>query len=275
MKTEELLLFGAAAYFLTRGNAASATTTTPTGGGGGGSAPPADEEEYSAAPLPGKKGAAAVPKKKPAAKKPAPKKKAPSKAGASTALVPTAPTSAEAATRIAGMKNRAYAKAAQAWIPDFIRAGASQEEAEGLARWAGLESSGNPFAQSVIGERGLLQCTKTTANMKGGVFTPAEWAELANKSTTRARHAQLAMKQFRWHVKRAKVSPNAPAVDRLWYAKAHHMRPVDLTATKARPDAKTAAAFALNLATQKKDARAEVRIAAANMVAFGQVAAPM
>lgn len=260
MKTEELLMLGGLAYFLTRPGTANAQT--PTGGGGGSS----DE-----GPQPGDAVAiTTTPKKKKAGgPRAGAKKKKPT--GGTTLAPSAASSSGEATARIAGMKKRAYQAAAQAWIPLLIKAGASQAEAEGLARWAGLESSGNPYAQSPIGERGLLQCTKTTGTMKGGPFAPAEWALLGAKNTSKATHAQLAIKQFRWHVKRAKVSPNAPTVDRLWYAKAHHMRPADLSRTSQRPDAVTAANLAVAMA---KTPREQVRLAAANMVAWGETAPP-
>jgi len=131
---------------------------------------------------------------------------------------------------------RANQKRALDWIPEFIRAGASPELAAGLARWAGIESSGNPLAVSPIGERGLLQATRTSA-LKEKLFTPGEWDELVSPNTTRARHAQLALKQWAYHVRRgrrwvANPPPDSDIVSWLYYAKAHHTRPADMTADR-------------------------------------------
>jgi len=131
---------------------------------------------------------------------------------------------------------RANQKRARDWIPEFIAAGASPALAAGLARWAGIESSGNPIAVSPIGERGLLQITKTTA-LKEKALTPAEWDALISPNTTRAQHARLALKQFAYHVKRgrrwvANPPPEADVASWLYYAKAHHTRPGDMTADR-------------------------------------------
>lgn len=261
-KDDNTLLLAAglgALYFATRSGTAQAATTPPGGGGASASSPPAGGGKPPA-------GGGKTPGKKPPPKQIAPPK---GKAGAST--LQTAPSASAANKRIAGMKARAYQKSAQGWVAAFVRAGASQAEAEGLARWAGLESSGNPLAVSPVGERGLLQCTKTTALMAGGPFTASEWAMLIDRKTDRETHAKLAIKQFRWHTTRAKVAASAPAIDRLWYAKTHHQRPADLRTASKRPDSKTAAKIA---ASQAKQPREQIRVAAANMVAFGSVSPP-
>jgi hypothetical protein len=127
---------------------------------------------------------------------------------------------------------RATSRRALEWVNDLRAHGASPAEAAGIARWIGIESGGNPTAESRIGERGLLQATRTTA-LKDGLFTPAEWDALISPGTSRAEHARLALKQYRWHVERArKWVVNPPPVSDVasWlaYAKMHHSRPCDL-----------------------------------------------
>jgi len=133
-------------------------------------------------------------------------------------------------------RRRAAQQRARDWIPHLIAAGASPELAAGLARWIGIESSGNPIAVSKIGERGLLQATKTSA-LAEKLFTPAEWGALNSPNTTKAQHAKLALKQFGYHVARARrwvvnPPPITDVASWLYYAKAHHSRPKDLTDDK-------------------------------------------
>jgi len=148
---------------------------------------------------------------------------------------PKAPVKVDAEL-LARFRRRAAQQRAKDWIPHLVRAGASPELAAGLARWIGIESSGKPLAQSKIGERGLLQATKTSA-LTEKLFTPSEWASLASPNTSKAEHARLAMKQFGYHVSRAKrwVANPPPITDVpswLYYAKAHHSRPKDLSDDK-------------------------------------------
>lgn len=120
---------------------------------------------------------------------------------------------------------RANQPAALAWVPVFERAGASPAIAQGLARWAGIESSGNPRAKSKLNEVGLLQVSPATAKE---IFTNDEYLRLSSPLTNNEEHARLALKQFSHHLKRvgtyAKV-PDDPE-SQLFYAKLHHQRPV-------------------------------------------------
>lgn len=100
-------------------------------------------------------------------------------------------------------------------------------------------------------------------------LTPAEWAALSNPRTSPDEHARIAIKQFRWHVRRAGIDEKRPIEDQLWYAKAHHTRPADLRITAARPPARTAARFLAARATTPAQKR---RLAVANTVAFGAAA---
>ena len=168
---------------------------------------------------------------------------------------------------------RANQRRAQDWIPDLLRAGASPAEAEGLARWIGLESSGNPLAQSRIGERGLLQITRTAA-LADKLLTVPEWEAMASQATSRAEHARIAIKQFRAHVRRAArwvTNPPAPgSVDWLAYAKMNHTRPLDLREGQLHgPAAPMLRDLAARWAGDTARAR---RVAVASVVGFGRVA---
>lgn len=190
-------------------------------------------------------------------------------------VVMTKPSAAVATKTPPGLddfQRRAAAKRAHDWIPYFEKAGATPELAKGLARWAGIESSGNPLAVSPIGERGLLQATKTSA-LKEKLFTPSEWDALISPNTTQATHARLALKQFGYHVLRARkwIANPPPASDVaswLYYAKAHHSRPADLTTDKMHGPA---AFMATDLAKRHAngDPLRKKRMFSAAVVAFG------
>lgn len=189
------------------------------------------------------------------------------KAGAMPAAVIKA---SDAIKRVAGLVPRANQESAHAWIPDLIAAGASPALAEMLARWIGIESSGNPTKASSKGEYGLLQLMPSSVKDAG--FTPLEWAELKNPTTTRAEQARLALKQFAHHQARAQKAvgkgwPGNAAGESVFYAKLHHARPVDL---KAIPLTGNARADANALAAKwKNDPAALVRLAAAKVITWG------
>lgn len=192
------------------------------------------------------------------------------KASASTST--SAPAKVNAAlTRIAGLQARANQASAKAWIPDLIAAGASPALAEMLSRWIGIESSGDPTKPSSAGEYGLLQLMPATR--KGAGFSDADWADLKNPATSRARQAQLALKQFMYHQaaaqKRVAKWPGNAAGESVFYSKLHHARPADLTVVTLTGNAKTDTA-ALT-AKFKNDPAALLRLAAANVVTWGTV----
>jgi hypothetical protein len=197
------------------------------------------------------------------------------KNGAAAPAKPGKPTEPGKSVPIYGPADKYVARAnqqrAKDWIPDLVRAGAPPEIAERLARWIGLESSGNPLALSRIGERGLLQSTKTTA-LQGKLFTPGEWAELQSPNTTRARHAALALKQYVFHARRAALRvTNRPAADShdwVFYSKMDHTRPVDLQ--EAKPHG-AAASMARDLQTRWASDPAKLqRLAMASVVGFNK-----
>jgi hypothetical protein len=123
---------------------------------------------------------------------------------------------------------RATTKQAMAWAPLFVVQGSPPMAADCLARWAGIESGGDPLARSSKGERGLFQCGAVVAKM---VYTQAEWDSLASPATTREEHARLALKLARWCWTRGfKYIKNPPSnpIDQVWYAKLYHQWPVDV-----------------------------------------------
>jgi len=173
--------------------------------------------------------------------------------------------------RKSNLVRRSGQKRARGWIPDLKRAGASHDLAVKVARWIGIESSGNPLALSRIGERGLLQATKSSQKR---IFTRGEREKLKSPATSRAEHARMALKQFAYHRKRAKrwvnnAPPEKSNKDWVWYAKMHHTRPRDLREGKVHgPALQMARDLWLRAAGDKKRRQ---RLAMANVAAFKKV----
>ncbi|HEY6110162.1 MAG TPA: hypothetical protein VIV56_14785, partial [Gemmatimonadales bacterium] len=107
----------------------------------------------------------------------------------------------DALAAISTLQARANQEQASAWGPELEAAGSSPGLSRALTRWIGIESSGypagDPKAVSKLGERGLLQISPTTAKE---ALTPAEWDALNNADTPRPTQAQIALKQFNWHM---------------------------------------------------------------------------
>lgn len=167
---------------------------------------------------------------------------------------------------------RANQQPAQKWVTIFQSAGMTEPESRALARWAGIESSGNPLAISPGGERGLLQVSRTTALVENAI-TEKEWNDIAAKATPSSQHAAIGAKLVAWLYNRAaKHVQNVPPVDdvlgKLWLAKLYHQRPVDVRdAGIVGPDMKEAArALAFKWAT---DAKKMHYLRAANIIAWG------
>lgn len=162
---------------------------------------------------------------------------------------------------------RANQPRAKAWANDFQNLGVPPSMAQAYARWAGIESSGNPLAVSPIGERGLFQVTKTTAK---NTVTPAEWEAMTRPTTARAEHARMALAQAAKYWARAKTkiknAPNDPA-SIVWYSKAWHARPADF---KGGVMHGSASDMSRQLERQwANDPRAMRRLHASNVIAFG------
>jgi soluble lytic murein transglycosylase-like protein len=175
----------------------------------------------------------------------------------------------DAATDGAVLESRANQPNARKWSAIFRSQDAPPMLADALARWAGIESGGNPLAQSSLGERGLLQCSEATA-LQGGVYTHQEWESLKDPRTSAEEHARLGLKLFRASWSRAKkYVENAPsgAVDQVFYAKLYHQYPADVKRAALHGPALL---MARALKEQWKGRPKSLhRLRAANVVAFG------
>lgn len=192
----------------------------------------------------------------------------------SGAAAAAAPSSSTSATDGAKLLARANQKSALQWAGIFMDAGATPPEASAMARWAGLESSGDPTPMPPGNGGGLMQVGKGFVDM--GALTAGEYARLTNPSTPSKEQAVLAIKYVRWCADQsARLVGQLPAnpVDRVWWAYWYQQRPVDVRDVLApvvqqlgTTDAATIAdALAPVLA---KDAAASHRLRAANVVAF-------
>jgi hypothetical protein len=192
--------------------------------------------------------------------------------GRRAAATSTSKKAASALDDVSKLQARANQNTAQNWIPDLIAAGASPDLAHALARWIGVESSGDPSKPSPIGEWGLLQIEPATAK---AALTPAEWAELQNPKTSRAEHARIALKQFMWHRDRAaKYLAKKPAVsawDNVFYAKLHHERPKDLSDARRILTGNARKDLDALTAKYRNDPAALHRLASAAVVTWGTV----
>jgi hypothetical protein len=189
------------------------------------------------------------------------------KPGAAAAAGPTGPVTATwAADDGAKLLARANQKAALTWAPIFIDAGATTGEAQAMARWAGLESSGNPRPTGGNGG-GLMQVGKGFVDM--GAMSPSEYAKLQAPGTSNKEQAVLALKYVHWCWERAKQYVSAPPtnpVDQIWYAYLYHMRPVDVRDSGMHGEAGPMAAALYPI--WSVDKAPLHRLHAANVVAF-------
>jgi hypothetical protein len=171
---------------------------------------------------------------------------------------------------VSSLQARANQPAAQAWIPDLENAGASHDLAAALARWIGIESSGNPSKPSKAGEYGLLQILPSTAR---AALTPGEWLQLKDPTTARSDQAKIALKQFMWHQDKARAHvakwPGNGSWDSIFYAKLHHQRPADLVHAGLTGDAHADARALVQ--KWKNDPKALHRLAAASVVTWGTI----
>ena len=156
------------------------------------------------------------------------------------------------------------------WRAVFISQDQPPIVADALARWAGIESGGNPLNASKLGERGLFQCLQSTALQANGPYTAADWSALGDKRTTGETHAALAIKLYRWCWTRAsKYVSNPPtnAIDKVWYAKLYHQRPTMVSTAKMHGPA---IPMARSMAMTWKGTDFKMHyLRAANVVAFG------
>lgn len=172
------------------------------------------------------------------------------------------PPSEEAAKLIA----RANQESALKWEAEFGDATGNTDVAAAEARWIGIESSGNPYATSELGEYGLMQFPKDAVAQK--ILTQAEWNTLHDKSTPADVHARLNARYVaQLSNKAAKYVKDFPAdpVDRVWYAKLWHAYPKDVKEGHLHGPARAMARELLSKSTGKK----LHRILAANIIAWG------
>lgn len=166
----------------------------------------------------------------------------------------------------------ARANTGRRWADVFESLNTPSDLADGLARWVGIESGGNPLAVSKLGERGLLQSLPAT---RTSFFTDAEWNSLTSPATTDQEHARLALKEFAWLLAQAQKRVSNIADDdfggQLFVAKLYHQRPRDLQEVKLTgPGA--AANVQLSMAWGAKAPNSEHRRKAAAVVAWGNTA---
>jgi hypothetical protein len=175
----------------------------------------------------------------------------------------------------ADLLKRANQSRAREWVPILVDdLGESQAVAEAIARWFGIESSGNPRAVSSAGERGLAQITKTSA-LTEKALTQAEWDHMADVTSSLQDDARVGIKVIDWCYLRAskylKVPPIDP-IEHIWYAKLYHQSPVEVRDAKLTGDAPADAA---RLETAwSSDAKKLHHLHAANVVAWGTIAPP-
>lgn len=188
----------------------------------------------------------------------------------STAHAPKHPTGqvASPVEDAAHLLARANQTHGASWATLFSDVPVSPLVAQALARWAMLESSGNPVAVSKLGERGLMQAGPQTVS-EGGM-SKATWDKLTSRSTSLAEQAQIAVSYVDWLWQRAARYIEAPPVDpvdQVWYAYLYHQRPVDVRDGHMHGPA---AEMSIELAsTWHADPHKLHRLMAANVVAWG------
>jgi hypothetical protein len=170
----------------------------------------------------------------------------------------------------ARLHGRAYQADANAWSNVWQTLGTPAGLADGYARWAGIESSGNPMALSPLGERGLFQIGRAEA-LKDHAVTGVQWDAMRRASTTRQMHAKIAADYAAWAFDRARrliKDPPSDYISALWYAKMYHQRPVDVRDAHLHGPALQ---MARELAARWAGSPAKMhRLRAANVVAFGR-----
>ena len=176
---------------------------------------------------------------------------------------------ASAADDGAALVKRANQERARAWTLAFTDGGGAPDVAAALARWIGIESSGDALNKSRLNERGLMQAGPQTV-AEGGL-TQQEWDALTNPATSKAAQAGLAVKYVAWLWSRAQRYIDAPPtddIDQIWYAKLYHQWPVDVRDGELHGEALS---MARELATRwASDAKRMHRLRAANVVAWGR-----
>ena len=163
---------------------------------------------------------------------------------------------------------RAEQEDATKWAALFADRPVSPLTALALARWAGIESSGNARVISSLDERGLMQAGPQT--VEEGGMSAADWARLTDPTTTNKEHVDISARYVDWLWQRAAQhihDPPQDPIDQVWYAKLYHQWPVDVRDGRMHGPA---VEMARELAERwKDDAKRMHRLRAANVVAFG------
>lgn len=187
--------------------------------------------------------------------------------------------SVETASSPVSLINRATQTRAMAWAPYFQDVGEIPAVADALARWAGIESGGDPLAISSLNERGLLQVGPQTQS-EGGI-TKQDWDALTDPDTMPNTQAVLAAHYWRWLLVRASAHLAAPPPDidpvgQVWFAYQYHQRPKDFTQWGPLPNnAAQASAYLTARAHLNSDESLLKRVTASNVVAWGLPGAPI
>jgi len=87
------------------------------------------------------------------------------------------------------------------WVPKMAALLGSQLAGAAAGRWIGIESGGDPRAQSRLGERGLAQVMRGTLAELG--MGDSEWNAMISPRTTDDEHAAIAARVMRGEVKLA------------------------------------------------------------------------
>lgn len=190
--------------------------------------------------------------------------------GSVTASTKTAVSAREDGDKLIARANQAPALA---WVTAFAAQGEPDAAARALARWAGIESSGNPTEISTLGERGLLQIGE--GQYKDGAISTDSWEAYAKPGTSRDEVARISIVYRKWATARAEryvTNPDAGSIDKIWYAKLYHQRPVDVRDGKLHGPA---APMAMELAARwASDQKKMHYLRAANVVAWGTAEPP-
>jgi hypothetical protein len=171
---------------------------------------------------------------------------------------------------------RATQSRAMAWAPYFVDVGEIPAVADALARWGGIESSGEPQT-SRLNERGLLQVGPQTVS-EGGI-SQDDWDALADANLLPNEQVRISAHYWRWLFLRAAShlsSPPTDPIDQVWFAYQYHQRPKDFTQWGPLPgNAAQASAYLLARAHTNNDAQLEKRTTASNVVAWGTPDGPI
>jgi Transglycosylase SLT domain len=175
----------------------------------------------------------------------------------------------------AALLKRANQRAALDWAGVFLDHPVTPLASAALARWAGIESSGNPLSKSRLDERGLMQVGPHA--VAEHELTQTLYDAILDPTTSRKVQADIAIAYVDALASKAAahlLSEPTDPIDRIWYAKLYHQRPVevrDVYGPLTKQFSTTDAKFVAHVAAGQlaSNAQAMHRLRAANVVAFG------